>query len=304
VWAWGANQSGQLGNGTTTNSDIPVQVSGLTGIVAIAITEHWMGSVTVLKSDGTVWAWGYNGDGEMGNGTTTNSDTPVQVSGLTGITYIAGGDDGGYAFKSDDTAWIWGYDGGSAIPFPLQVVNLTGVTAIGGGGLSGGFAIKADGTLWAWGYNADGELGNGSNAGESLSPVEVSDLTGVSAASGGQASSYALRSDGTVWAWGYNGDGELGTGTTTGSNTPVQVSGLTSATAIAAGDLDGYALKSDGTVWAWGYNGDGELGNGTTVNSDTPVQVSGLTGVVAIAGGGEDGYALKSDGTESARAHN
>jgi RHS repeat-associated protein len=122
-------------------------------------------------------------------------------------------------------------------------------------------------------------------------------LTSVTAIAGGGSSGYALRSDGTVWAWGANWNGGLGDGTTTDSRVPVHVSGLTSVTAIGAGAGSGYAVRSDGTVWAWGMNNSGQLGNGTTTDSSVPVQVSGLTSVTAVAGGYDTAYALRSDGT-------
>src|SRR5437879_5440609 len=137
VSAWGYNGSGQLGNGTFTNSNTPVQTSGITGVTAIA-----RGNIhsLALKSDGTVYAWGYNGEGELGNGTYTDSNTPVEVSGLSGVTAIDGG-----------------------------VVH--------------SLALKSDGTVYAWGWNAYGQLGNGTNT-TSNTPVAVSGLTGVTAISG------------------------------------------------------------------------------------------------------------------------
>ena len=115
-------------------------------------------------------------------------------------------------------------------------------------------------------------------------------------AAGGQHS-LALKSDGTVWAWGLNDYNQLGNGTATNSSKPVQVPGLNNASAIAAGYFHSLALKSDGTVWAWGLNGHGRLGNGTTVDSGTPVQVLGLSNVSAIVAGHDHSLALKSDGT-------
>jgi hypothetical protein len=121
--------------------------------------------------------------------------------------------------------------------------------------------------------------------------VQVSGLTGAVAVAGSGQHSLAVRSDGTVWAWGYNYFGQLGNGTNTNSNVPVQVSGLTGAVAVAGGDFHSLALRSDGTARAWGRNVFGELGNGTTTDSNVPVQVSGLTGAVAIAGGGSHSLA-------------
>jgi hypothetical protein len=314
VWAWGYNENGQLGNGGENDSSVPVQVSGLTGVTAISGGSS---AGYALKSDGTVWAWGYNGDGELGDGTTAGSAVPVQVSGLTGVTAISGGSSAGYALKSDGTVWAWGDnsdgelgDGTTAnSTVPVQVKGLTGVTAISGGGRGGccnyaAYALKSDGTVWAWGDNEDGELGDGTTASSTV-PVQVKGLTGVTAVSGGgsgatvngDSAGYARKSDGTVWAWGYNGDGELGDGTTAGSTVPVQVKGLTGVTAISGGDCVGYALKSDGTVWSWGGNWYGQLGDGTAgteqaPDSTVPVRVSGLTGVTATSGGGSAGYAL------------
>jgi hypothetical protein len=179
VWAWGDNYEGQLGNGTTTGSSVPIEVQGLTNAIAIAAgATHSL----AVKSDGTVWAWGDNGDGQLGNGTTTNSTVPVEVQGLTNAIAIAGGTD-----------------------FSL--------------------ALKNDGTVWAWGSVSHSELSNGTTTGSSV-PVQVQGLKTAIAIAAGHSYSLALRSDGTVWAWGDNYEGELGNGTTTGSSVPVQVQGF------------------------------------------------------------------------------
>ena len=311
VWAWGFNNTGQLGNGTVTSSDVPVQVSGLTGIVAIAAgTDHGL----ALKSDGTIWAWGDNADGELGNYpfTLENTDTPVQVGGVSGVASIAAGDSFSMALKTDGTVWTWGinsygnlgngtFEGTSYMPG--QVTGLTGVAAIASGVLHQ-LALKKDGTVWAWGENEYGQLGNGTFTTASplgiSTPVQVNGLVGVTAISGGDSYSLALKSDGTVWAWGFNYDGQLGNGTSTlsistpgcCSDIPVQVNGLIGVDAIAAGFNQGLAVKSDGTVWAWGSGDFGQLGNGTFQSSPTAVQVSGLSGAGAVAGGTNFSLAL------------
>jgi alpha-tubulin suppressor-like RCC1 family protein len=195
-----------------------------------------------LKSDGTVWAWGYNVYGQLGDGTTTQRTTPVQVSGLSGVIAIAGG--GQY--------WT--------------------------------LALKSDGTVWAWGYNGNGQFGNGTTASSSVAVRQgtIYDVVGIAA---GTYHSVALKADGTVWDWGANGYGQLGNGTTGTSYVPVQAIGVSSAIAIAAGQYHTLAVKSDGTVMAWGYNANGQLGDGTITNRSTPVAVSGLTGVTSIAAG-------------------
>ncbi|ODA90867.1 hypothetical protein ATY41_08100 [Leifsonia xyli subsp. xyli] len=319
VWAWGHNNDGELGNGTTTASTTPVQAQGLGGRTITAIAAGGYHSLA-LASDGTVWAWGHNNDGELGNGTTTASTTPVQAQGLGGrtITAIAAGGYHSLALASDGTVWAWGHNNDgelgngttTASTTPVQAQGLGGrtITAIAAGGYHS-LALASDGTVWAWGHNNDGELGNGTTT-ASTTPVQAQGLGGrtITAIAAGGYHSLALASDGTVWAWGHNNDGELGNGTTTASTTPVQAQGLggRTITAIAAGGYHSLALASDGTVWAWGHNNDGELGNGTTTASTTPVQAQGLGGrtITAIAAGGYHSLALASDGTVWAWGHN
>jgi len=175
----------------------------------------------------------------------------------------------------------------------VQVTGRGGVPASGAGAvvLNVTVASPTEAGYLTVGDNEYGELGNGTTT-NSSTPVQVTALPGVTAIAGGGFSGYAVRGDGTVRAWGWNGNGEPGNGTTTNSSTPVQVTGLTGVTAIAGGNGSGYAFRGDGTVRAWGYNDGGELGNGTTTRSSTPVQVTGLTRVTAIAGGDYSGYAL------------
>jgi alpha-tubulin suppressor-like RCC1 family protein len=305
VTAWGANEAGQLGNGTTTPSNQPVPVSGLSGVTAIAAGYH---SSLALLANGTVMDWG--------NG----SYAPVAVSGLSGVTAIAAGGEDSLALLSNGTAMDWGSNtwGGlgngtnTSSSVPVEVSGLSGVTAIAAGG-EDSLALLSNGTVKAWGYNGYGQLGNGSEAVSSNVPVAVSGLSGVSAIAAGGNHNLALLSNGTVMAWGDNIYGDLGNGTTTNSRVPIQVSGLSGVTAIAAdGDIS-LAVLSNGTVMAWGYNGDGELGTGSTTGpqtcagfacSTTPVPVSGLTGVTAIATGWYDGLALLTSGTVMAWGRN
>jgi alpha-tubulin suppressor-like RCC1 family protein len=172
---------------------------------------------------------------------------------------------------------------------PVSGLGVPGVVrAIAAGG-EHSLALKSDGTVVAWGDNSSGQLGNGTATTGSL-PVAVSGLSrvGVAAIAAGRDHSLALRSDGTVVAWGYNYSGQLGNGNTTESQVPVAVFGLSGAgvTAIAGGGDHSLALKSDGTVVAWGYNYSGQLGNNSAIDSHVPVSVVGLggAGVTAIAG--------------------
>jgi RHS repeat-associated protein len=252
---------------------------------------------------GTVWGWGENGSGQLGDGTTINRTTPVQMIGLTGVTDIKGGFFHSLALKQDGTVWAAGWNDGGQLgdgtttnrSTPVQVIGLTGVTAIARG-FYHSLALKQDGTVWSWGENRSGQLGDGTTINRTT-PVQVTGLTGVMAIAGGSGVSLAVKTDGTVWAWGGNDRGQLGDGTTINRSTPVQVASLTDVTSVESGEWHSVALKRDGTVWAWGRNDWSQLGDGTTVNRTTPVQVTSLTDVMAIAAGSYHSVALKSDGT-------
>ncbi|MBC7247148.1 MAG: hypothetical protein H5T73_05140 [Actinobacteria bacterium] len=299
--AWGANDSGQLGNGNNTDSNVPVSVSGLSGAVAVA--GGWTHSLA-LMGDGTVRAWGANDSGQLGDGTNTTSNLPVSVSGLTGAVAVAAGERHSLALMGDGTVRAWGWNGDGELGngnyissnVPVQVSGLTGAVAVAAGERHS-LALMGDGTVRAWGANTQGQLGNGTNTTINV-PVSVSGLSGAVAVAAGGYHSLALMGDGTVRAWGANFNGELGNGTTGGlSNVPVSVSGLSGAVAVEAGMNHSLALMGDGTVRAWGANFNGQLGNGNNTSSNVPVQVAGLSGAVAVAAGGYHSLALMGDGT-------
>ena len=257
----------------------------------------------LLKTDGSVWAWGRNTFGQLGDGTTVQRLAPVQVLNLAGVAAIDTYYQHSLALKSDGTVWAWGRnlygqigDGTTTERWaPKQVAGLSGILGIATG-YNHSLAIKSDHTVWAWGRNANGQLGDGSTT-DRLTPVQVPGLTNVVAVAGGAYFSAALKSDGSVWAWGYNVYGNLGNNSTTASLTPVQVSAITDIKEIAAGSNHTLARKGDGTLWGWGRNEFGQLGNGSTADKKAPVQVSGLAGVAEIAACGSHSYALKTDGS-------
>jgi len=287
VWAWGNNANGQLGDGSTTRRLTPTQVSGLSNVTAIS--AGWRHSAA-LRSDGTVWVWGMNNGTPTAEGR-TYSPTPVQVNGLTNVTAISAGFQHTIALRRDGTVWAWGVgnngqlgDGSAAHSLdPVQASGLANITAISAGA-GHSTALRNDGTVWAWGMNRAGQLGDGTTNSRHT-PVQVNGLTNVTAISAGGTNSgephtMALRSDGTVWAWGSNWNGRLGLGdgTTTDRHIPVQVNGLTNMTGISAGGSHTIALRGDGYVWGWGHNG-GSLGINNTANQRTPVQVLGPDGM-------------------------
>ena len=339
--SWG---NGALGDGSTTVSTTPISVAAvggggvLSGVTAVTAGRD---DGYALMSNGTVVSWGANDWGQLGDGSTSASTTPVLVSGvggtgtLTGVTAIAGGYDTAFALLSNGEVAAWG-DGelgnepaSSSTTTPVLVSGiggtgtLSGVTAIAASG-NGGYARLSNGEVAAWGDNSIGELGNGTGV-SSATPVLVSGiggtgtLSGVTAIAAGDDTAYALFSNGEVAAWGDNIEGQIGNGTTTTtSSTPVLVSGiggtgvLSGVTAIASAQQTGYALLSDGTEAAWGYGSDGELGNGPNSDpandapnsSTTPVHVSAVGGppatlhnVSAVGAGEYSGYARLTNGT-------
>jgi len=311
VRSWGHNDSLSLGIGTSTvASSVPVQVAGLSNITSIA-AGYYHG--LAIKMDSTVWSWGGNQFGQLGDGTNTNKGTAAQIAGLSGIKQVSGGQAGYHslALKSNGTVWTWGKntEGQLGIASPTAGINtptlvpgLTGIIAIAGGEYHS-IALKNDGTVWSWGRNVEGQLGNGTQGAASFSstPVQATGVNSIVAIAGGRYWSAALRSDGTIWTWGQNNYAQLGNGTqgaTSFSSTAVQVAGISSVTAIAASAFHGLALLSDSTVRAWGRNSDGQFGNGTTATfSLVPVTVAGATQIVSIKCGTNYSLAKKLNGS-------
>jgi alpha-tubulin suppressor-like RCC1 family protein len=277
----------------------------ITTPMVVAGFEH----TVVLRSDGTVWAWGRNQEAQLGNGGRHNLFTPVQARDLDKVIAIATHKIHTLALRNDGTVWAWGWNGegqlGSDVGCrltPVQVPGLNNIIAIDAGMLFS-IALRNDGTVWTWGRNSQGQLGDGSTY-DRTPPSQILSLNNIIAISGGHEHVLALRNDGTVWAWGRNNQGQLGDGTYGDENnrlTPVQVQDLNNVTAIAAGGYYSVALTQDGTVWTWGHNNSGQLGIGTGGDENdrqiVPVQVPNLNNIITIAGGHEHTIALCNDNT-------
>jgi alpha-tubulin suppressor-like RCC1 family protein len=307
VVAWGDNTAGQLGDNTINERTTPVYVTGptgsgrLAGIVAIAADPIGTTSLA-LKSDGTVWAWGNNDAGQLGvNNGNLNTKAPVEVHGpsnagfLTNVVAIAAGQEHSVALKSDGTVWTWGVNAeaelgngatGGQVASPVQVVGAGGVGHLANvvGIAAGGYftsALKSDGTMVGWGDEQYGELGNSNAPSVSNTPVAPSGLGGGLVAIGaGTYMSFAVKADGTVWGWGNNVNGYLGTGDTAASiPSPHRVQRLVDGSGVVSvtgGYQGGAAVTAQGVVYRWGWNSLGQLGDSTTIDATWPVRAVGL----------------------------
>jgi len=306
VKCWGDNLSGQLGDGTTTASLVPVDVSGLqSGVSNISAgQEH----ACATLDTGEVRCWGNNASGRLGDGTTTNSSVPVTVVGISsnGERVIVGGNHS-CAIVSGNGLKCWGRNqfgqlGIGSNTDSLTAVDVTGLTSnvIGAAaGVRNVCALLTGGTVQCTGSNSVGQVGDGTLVDRNLMvPVIGLDSDVVEIGSRGFATC-ALLDDGRVQCWGENGAGKFGTGTINGRPTPTQVAGLTSGnTAIAVGDLHACALTAATGVKCWGLNSNRQLGDGTNTNRNAPVDVTGLTsGVLAITAGARHTCALVSGGS-------
>lgn len=303
IRCWGANFSGQLGDGTNVSRNSPASVSGLTGgVSAIAAgSEH-----TCAVTEGGVQCWGANASGQLGDGTSASRNTPVNVPGLSeGVSAIAAGNEHTCAVVAGRVK-CWGSNASGQLGdgtfanrnMPVSISGLPdAVTAISAGAVHT-CALTSAGAVWCWGGNFSGQLGDTTNVNRNT-PMYASGLSrGIADVAAGAEHTCALTTNGTVKCWGANFSGQLGDGTNINRSVPVNVSGLAGvASDIAAGSEHTCAVVGAG-VKCWGANLSGQLGDGTYTNRTTPADVSGLlAAVIAIAAGSEHTCAFTPDGT-------
>jgi prepilin-type N-terminal cleavage/methylation domain-containing protein len=301
LFACGENNAGQVGDGTLLNTRYtPCRVAGLDrAVMAAAGQEHSL----ALTSDGSVYAWGVNLMGELGDPTLAipaNRCQPQRIANLANIIAISAGSHFNLALDATGHIMAWGDNGDGELgdgsdrehsATPVTVNGLHEIVAIAAGGIFA-LALASDGQVFAWGDNSLGQLGDGTTV-QRRTPVPVTGLCDVVAiTAGGNWStggthhhSLAVTRDGSVYAWGSNYAGQLGDGTRTSRLTPVKVPGISGVVAVSAGQTHSLAITRDGQVYAWGANDNSELGDGTTTDRYTPVPVAGLNDAVAISAG-------------------
>ena len=315
LWAWGRNDYGQVGDGTTISRYTPVEVFS-SGVKSVYAYNH---SAYIIKTDGSLRAWGYCGggnDGRLGDGARQTQPSPVEIisSGVESLavkdfvfsasmTYLTL-----FAKKDDGSPWVWGYNsygqagvGNSTtvIPAPVEIFD-GGVSSVIAETLTP-YVIKTDGSLWAWGQNPSGTVGNGTT-GYQYSPVEIFTDGVASVNLGNPNTPCVLKTDGSLWSWGDNSCGQVGDGTKYPQYSPVEIfsGGVSSVTAY---NLAVYAIKTDGSLWSWGRNfsyssyGNGLLGDGTTTDRTTPYQLvdscgSPLKNIVSVVPYGNNSYTV------------
>ena len=310
LWMWGYEQTG---NNTILAISSPVQLPGANWDTVYSFSN----TISATKTDGTLWVWGSNSTGQLGQNDTTSRSSPIQIPGTwaTGedkftsqAQYVAHG------IKSDNTLWAMGYNEygnlGLNQPQPTQISSPTQVPGawdklFGGGGFST-YAIRTDGTLWSWGYNGQGELGHNSIIaypnGQS-SPKQVPGSTWDKGTGSGNRA-HAIKTDGTLWSWGRNQSGILGLDDVDiRRSSPTQVGTDTTWSSVSCQETLTCAIKTDGTFWAWGKNtgtAEGALGVNDAIDRSSPVQIPGTTWTDCMAcgvSGHNTAAGLKSDGT-------
>lgn len=301
LWAWGANEAGQLGVRTNEDQYDPVPVDlGPNWRAVSAGGAHSM----AIRNDGTLWTWGNNAEGQLGIGTLVGWNAPVRVGTDSDWTAVSAGVAHCLALKADGTLWAWGNNdvgqlGDQSLSgrnAPVRVGEGNEWKTVSAGGRHSA-AIGRGGGLWVWGSNLEGQVGIGSGAANRPYPSQVDADRRWIAVSAGAVHTAAVAEDGGLWTWGRNAEGQLGDGSNAQRIAPVRAGSDTDWMAVSAGGAHTVALKRDGSLWAWGENRQGQAGLGGIVQSNVPVRVGEATDWAAVAAGGFQTIAVKRDGT-------
>lgn len=311
LYAWGNNNYGGIGDNSTVGKSSPVQtIAGGSNWANAAFGQYHSAGV---KTDGTLWCWGQNYYGELGDNTTVHRSSPVQtITGGTDWSQVSCGPYHTAAVKKDGTLWLWGggFNNAGQLGDNTIIHRSSPVQTIAGGsdwssvscGYKNTAAIKTDGTLWVWGWNAYGQVGDNTTNNISSPSQTVAFGTNWSKVSVGYSSCGAIKKDGTLWMWGANNVGQLGINLASNRSSPVQtITGGTDWSEISLNSLDVAAIKTDGTLWCWGFNFDGQVGDNTSgpgTYKSSPVQtITYGTNWSKISTGASIKLALKKDGT-------
>jgi len=313
AWGWGNNGNGVLDSGNTISRSSPVQVTTKTDWVKVNASYscdvhlNYTTFNAAIRSDGTLWTWGGNYEGELGLGDRVTRSSPVQVGSLTDWRTVDCGSGTMCAVKTDGTLWTWGDNTFGNLgngntddrSSPVQVGSLTDWERVVGSGNYSNLALKTDGTLWAWGNNSVGDLAQGTSGSLTIqsSPVQIGSDTDWKRIFSGTVNFAAIKTDGTLWVWGQGTYYQLGTGDNISRSSPVQVGSDTDWKTMDIGSRHMMAIKTDGTLWGWGENAQGRLGLGDEVDRSSPSQVGSDTDWKRIGASNNGSFAIRTDGT-------
>ena len=327
LWAWGRNDYGQVGDGTNTNKNVPTQIGTDTDWKFIAAGDN---HTMAIKNNGTLWAWGRNNYGQLGDGTTINKNIPLLVNNDTDWKTISLDTEFTIALKNNGTLWGWGKNyisqlgsSNSTLAFylPTQIGSETNWKTMDTG-IQTTVALKTNNTFWGWGASDNGVFGNGmSSTMANLSiPTQTLPNTDWDKISVGQSTTLALKSDGSLWAWGLNSFGAVGNGTFVNNGTnyvPNHIGTATNWVSISMGRYVSRAINNNGALFCWGYNSNGQVGDGTTTNRNIPTPIGIGTSWLTTSGGqyhsvglitnhtlwawGDNSYGQLGDGTFTSR---
>jgi alpha-tubulin suppressor-like RCC1 family protein len=299
LWGWGDFNE----NGLFTNADrsSPVQIGTRNDWSTIQSSAAGQSVILALRTDNTLWGWGTQFSGQLGNGTTVSRSSPIQIRSdlslinqFVGVSFAFTIDTTGKLYSSGETSQYGaGYD--FIQKSPVQIGTLSNWKSFSAGG-SHTIAISQSGSLWAFGLNNVGQLGDGTVV-DKNSPVQIGTLNTWVSASCGPSYTIAMKSDGTMWSWGDNGNNNLGIGTSSNRSSPVQIGTLNTWVNISSGFGHVLALKNNGTLWAWGRGVSGQLGDNTSVGKISPIQVGTDTNWSKISGGADQSFAIRTTGT-------
>ena len=297
LWAWGYNRNGQLGNGKNepiTSEPIKIMDSVIFVSAGRGISPHSL----AIKSDGTLWAWGYNQCGQLGDGTTIDRPSPIKI--MDNVIYAVSGSWHSLAIKSDGTLWAWGANqhgqlgDGTTTDRPLPIKIMDNVIAASGRG-EHSLAIKSDGTLWAWGYNQYGQLGDGTTI-DRPSPIKLSG--NIICASANYSNTFYIKTDGSLWESGvYNFDNQTIDFKYKTYRTSF-IKKMDDSKYVDAAYIHVNVLKNDNSVWTWGNNNWQRLGlgDGSEISRDNPIKII-TTNAMYITSGSMHSFCKKSDNT-------